>query len=206
MELQLYFQQSNSFFYHCAKSLLHSFLDVSPTDLCFLSRFPIPSFILFSPFPSPSLLSPLLPVHVLHHPFLSVPCQPLMLALTVSRLQSQEGDLQESKMARHGRSSQCHNTQRTLSGHARINRTSIHHLTCLLGLWRGLVHPRCMSEGFCGKQTFLMHLWATTLILTSSQNFLIYTTYKKSVCDYPCLSICGGAPLFVKKTSQCLYE
>lgn len=106
-------------------------------------------------------------------------CQPLMLALTVSRLQSQEGDLQESKMARHGRSSQCHNTQRTLSGHARINRTSIHHLTCLLGLWRGLVHPRCMSEGFCGKHfvTFLVHLWATNLISTSSQNFLIYATY-----------------------------
>lgn len=183
----MYFQQSNSIFHPCAKSILHSFLDVSPTDLCFLFRFPISSFILFSSFSSPSpsilgspsLLSPPLPVHVLHHSFLSVPCQPLMLALTVSRLQSQEGDLQESKMARHGRSSQCHNTQRTLSGHARINRTSIHHLTCLLGLWRGLVHPRCMSEGFCGKHfvTFLVHLWATNSILTSLQNFLIYTTY-----------------------------
>lgn len=175
----MYFQQSNSICHLCAKSILHFFLDVSPTDLCSLFRFPVSSFILFSSIlGSPSLLSPPLPVHILHHPFLSVPCQ-VTLALTVSRLQSQEGDLQESKMARHGRSSQCHNTQRTLSGHARINRTSIHHLTCLLGLWRGLVHPRCMSEGFRGKHfvTFLVHLWATNLILTSSQNFLIFTTY-----------------------------
>lgn len=40
-----------------------------------------------------------------------------------------ERDLQESKMAGHGRSFQWHNTQRTLFAHAKINLTSIHHLT-----------------------------------------------------------------------------
>lgn len=38
-------------------------------------------------------------------------------------------DLQESKMSGRGRSFQCHNTQRTLCGYAKINLTSIHHLT-----------------------------------------------------------------------------
>ena len=94
--------------------------------ITFFLLYSLPLLLLFSstpPFLSSSASTILFPAA----------CQLLSPALIVNRLLSQGKDLQESKMSGHGRSSQWHNTQRTVCGHAKINLTSIHHLT--LSVW-----------------------------------------------------------------------
>lgn len=116
----------------------------------FFFSFPIRLLLLFPPVASPNspLFSSCASTYLCPPPLLSSSCQLLMLVLIVSQLQSQEGDIQESKMAGYGRSFQCHNTQRTFCGHAKINGTSTHLLSPVcMGLWRCLVCLSCMSEG-----------------------------------------------------------
>ena len=100
--------------------------------LLFLPHHPLPA--VFTSLPPPILLYPPSPSPpLLPQSFLPAACQLLTPALIVNRLLSQGRDLQESKMSGHGRSSQWHDTQRTVCGHAKINLTSIHHLT--LSVW-----------------------------------------------------------------------